>query len=45
MNLYTKSVMIDILYSDCDWKSFLPLTNKHDFSSELFINLLILATS
>ena len=31
----------DMIYSDCEWKSFLSLTNKHDFSSELFSNLLI----
>ena len=30
-----------MIYSDCEWKSFLSLTNKHDFSSELFSNLLI----
>ena len=29
------------MYSDCEWKIFLPLKNKHDFSSELFRNLLI----
>ena len=31
----------DKIYSDCEWKNFLSLTNKHDFSSEFFSNLLI----
>ena len=31
----------DMINSDSEWKSFLWLTNKPDFSSELFSNLLI----
>ena len=33
----------DMIYSDYEWKSFLAPPNKHDFSSELFSNLLILS--
>ena len=29
------------VYSGYQWKNFLSLTNKHDFSSEIFSNLLI----
>ena len=31
----------DMKYSDCEWKSFLSFTNKHDFYLEHFSNLLI----
>ena len=30
----------DMIHSDCEWKSFLSLSNKPDFSSEHFSNLL-----
>ena len=45
-NEYNKSNFINkkchnMMHSDCEWKSFLSLTNKHDFSSEVFNKLWI----